>query len=128
SLLLLLVACAPSPTPALIPAGPTIATTPAPSSQASPVVFSTSAPAGQATLTPRQTTAPPTPPPNTATATLVVQTSTPTPTDTSTPAPSLAPNSPIVLSFSINPTTTQRVGDRITFTWQAGGERAEICP
>jgi len=73
--------------------------------------------------TPRPTateTAPPiptetvTPPPPTATPTIAH-------TPTHTPGPT-------ILAFQITPTVTANVGDVLAMSWQATGERAEICP
>ncbi len=55
---------------------------------------------------------------------LATRTPTPTPRPTHTPPPA----APRVISFSVVPTTTQTLGERLTLTWQAAGERAQICP
>jgi hypothetical protein len=33
-----------------------------------------------------------------------------------------------VLSFTVTPTTTLNIGERMTMTWEAEGEKAEVCP
>ena len=134
-LALILSACGSAATPVLIPAGPTVVTTPGapPAITASPTPAapsSTTAPVPQSTATTRPPTAvPPTAVPSAPTGTATATESpTPAPTDTPSPSPTPLPSQPAVFSFTISPTTTQRLGDRITFIWQSAGERAQLCP
>lgn len=64
--------------------------------------------------------------PTTAATATQPPTRTPTlvPRSTHTPLPA----APRVISFSVVPTTTQTLGERLTLTWQAVGESAQICP
>ena len=92
---------------------PTQTATP-PSPPPSPTIAApTLAPAKSATLT---LTPPPSP----------TSTLTPLPRPSATLKPTVAP-SPQVISFTIAPTATNGVGQKILATWQAKGERAEIC-
>ena len=76
------------------------------------------------TATPTQ--ADPTATPTTAATATQPPTRTPTPAPRPTNTP--APAAPRVISFSVAPTTTQTLGEQLTLTWQAVGERAQICP
>ena len=141
-IILLLSACGSASTPVLIPAGPTVVTTPGASpaitvspTQSASSSASTPAPqrsTPQSTATTRPPTAVPPAPTGTATATdtppAPIDSPTPVPTDTPSPSPSPLPAQPAVFSFTIGPTITQRLGDRITFNWQAAGDRAQLCP
>lgn len=108
-LLFLLAACAGNSAPPTLAPTATLPPTP---------------PTEEATVVP---TAPPThtpaTPPPTATAP-------PAPAATPTPAnaPSPTPAAPAILAFAAAPTTTQRLGETITFSWQAQGDRATLCP
>ena len=136
-LLIVLAACAPSPTPVLIPSGPTAVVTPGanptvgitlaarvqpptavPSSTLAPLVTTTTTPRPAATAS----VAPPAPtstlPPTNAPIAISPPTSTAAPTS----------GAPIVFNFSITPTTTQRIGDRLTMKWRAAGDQAAVCP
>jgi len=56
---------------------------------------------------------------------------TPSPTFTpkaSTPRPPTPSPAPLVLSFTASPTITQNLGDVVHLAWEAGGQRAELCP
>ena len=50
-----------------------------------------------------------------------------------TPAPTLPPPTPVppltprVLSFTVDPTTTQNLGETLHLAWEAEGETAELC-
>ncbi len=77
-------------------------------------------PEPSATPPPPTNTVPPTPP-ETVTA------PPPAATPTSTHIPTHTPG-PRILAFQITPTATANVGDVLTMSWQATGERAEICP
>ncbi len=101
-LLWLLVACTVFGTPAEIP---TAATTPT-QNDARTAVAPTGAP-----------TQVPTAPQPTSKLTL-------TPTALATKAA----KAPEVISFTVAPTTTRRLGDKFTATWQATGTRAVLCP
>ncbi len=60
-----------------------------------------------------------------------LQSETPSPTSgpqTSTPRPTTPVPGPVVLSFTASPTITQNLGDVVHLAWQAGGQRAELCP
>ena len=85
------------------PAAPTVPAQPSPTLQ--PTATETAPPAPTQTVTP---------PPPTATPTM-------TQPPTQTPGPT-------ILAFQITPTVTDNVGDILTMSWQATGERAEICP
>lgn len=138
--LLLLAACGgPPATPGLTvtaPPGQTATaalTQPATIAAADPTA--TTAPAtAVVTDTPTAVSNTPTPAPEspTATPTQVDPTATQLPTRTPTPAPrptnTPPPAAPRVISFSVVPTTTQTLGERLTLSWQAVGERAQICP
>jgi len=92
--------------------------------------------AQQATVGPPTTGPPPerspTPQPT------ATETAPPTPTETVTPPPPTATPTmtqppthtpgPRILAFQITPTVTANVGDVLAMSWQATGERAEICP
>jgi hypothetical protein len=133
--LCLMAACA-APAPVLIPAGSTAVYTAA----ANPTLGSTAVATAAPSATPGSTIAPlntaTMAPPPTATATVAPPTSTNTPPPTNSPIATSTPSStpaptqviPVVFNFSITPTTTQRIGDRITMMWQAAGEQAAICP
>ena len=99
--------------------------------------------AQQATLGPATTGPPPeaptvppepspTPPPTATETAPPVPTETvapppPTATPTMTQPPTPTPG-PTILAFQITPTVTANVGDVLAMSWQATGERAEICP
>ncbi len=148
--LLLLVACGgPPATPGMTATAPPNQTaTAVPTQPATIVVASPTATATTASATAAVKTAAtdiPTAITNTATPTLESPTATPTQADptatpttaaTATRTPTLVPRptntpppaAPRVISFSVVPTTTQTLGERLTLTWQAVGERAQICP
>lgn len=50
------------------------------------------------------------------------------PTLAATLSASPAANAPRVISFTVVPTTTHRLGEKISATWQAQGTRATLCP
>ena len=69
----------------------------------------------------------------TVTATAAGPAASPTPvapraTPTAAPLPSPKPAGPRIVAFTAAPTTTQRLGETITFTWQAQGGQATLCP
>jgi hypothetical protein len=82
---------------------------PEPSPTAHPEATATSPPIPMVTATPP----PPAPTPTTP------------PTATQPPA---QPSGPTIASFQVTPTVTTNVGDVLAMSWQATGERAEICP
>ncbi len=49
-------------------------------------------------------------------------------TMTATLPASPAPNAPRIISFSAAPTTTHRLGETISATWEARGTQATLCP
>ena len=51
-----------------------------------------------------------------------------TPSPTSTPRLPTPKPAPQVLSFTANPTITQNLGDTVHLSWEASGQRAELCP
>jgi hypothetical protein len=58
-------------------------------------------------------------------------TASPIPAPTATaipPAPSPSPVAATIIAFSAAPTTTQRLGETITLSWQAQGSEATLCP
>jgi hypothetical protein len=93
---------------------------------------------GPATIgpSPQAPTAPAEPSPTpqltpTATAPSVPTEAVPSPLPTATPAITEPPTSlpaPTILAFQIAPTVTTNVGDVLDMSWQATGDRAEICP
>ena len=38
-----------------------------------------------------------------------------------------AATGPQILTFTVNPTTTQNLGDRLTLAWEVKGEKVELC-
>jgi hypothetical protein len=102
----------PVPTTITAPATTAAPTTP----QVSPTPSATSTPEPP-TSSPLPTLAPPTLTPTTA----------PSATATRMPAPTPAAG-PQVLFFHVAPTTTVNLGDSLSMTWQASGQKAEICP
>jgi hypothetical protein len=113
-------ACA-APAPVLIPAGSTAVYTAA----ANPTLGSTAMATVAPSATPGSTLAPL----NTATLeSTATATATSIPPATDTPSPTPGPTRAIPITFDITPRTTQRVGDRLTMKWQAGGDEAAICP
>ena len=121
-LLLILSACGPSPTPVLIPAGPTPIITPG--TNPSPLATSRYAatPLSLFTSMPSPINIPMSVPSDPPTATQLP------PPATSTSPPTPTPAAQIPLSLIITPRVTQRLGDAITLTWQAGGGQAALCP
>jgi hypothetical protein len=81
------------------------------------------APSATASPLPATATSPPTDTPTVPSP--VPPSDTPPPTATPTPEGGDVPR---VLSFTVNPTTTENVGDRLTIRWRADGEAAELCP
>jgi hypothetical protein len=78
-----------------------------------------------ATDTPSSTVAPATPTPtSTEVATNPPSTRRPVPSSP-TPTPTLMP--PLIISFTVSPSLFSP-GDTLTFTWEAQGERATLCP
>jgi hypothetical protein len=73
--------------------------------------------------TPQPTAAETAPPTPIETVTPPPRTTTPSITQPPTPTPG-----PTMLAFQIRPTVTDNVGDVLAMSWQATGERAEICP
>jgi hypothetical protein len=74
-------------------------------------------------------TAAPTAPATTATPTSSVPTLTTEGAVTPAPAHTTAPSTgPTIVAFQISPSVTTNVGDVLDMSWQAKGERAEICP
>jgi hypothetical protein len=117
--LFLLVGCAGSPTATPGLGGTEVAVQEAAAATltaGAPTTAPTS-PAAKATLA---DTATPISPPVTATSEV---TGSPAPSRTSGSAPG-----PTILTFQILPTVTANVGDVLTMSWQATGDRAEICP
>ncbi|MBI5880117.1 MAG: hypothetical protein HZB53_20910 [Chloroflexi bacterium] len=124
----MLAACGESPTvPRATPAPSTPAATIATTvpTVAPPTTPPTAAPtATQAS--PTATSVPPSPTTAPATATATA-TSVPPAATVTRPLPTPFPVAK-VLSFTANPTTTNAIGDQITFTWQATGQQAQLCP
>ncbi len=117
------VALAPTSTgePEALPTAP--ATIAAPTATVAPTLPQPS-PAPSATSTPQPPTASPLP-------TLAPPTFTPTapPPATATRMPTPTPTvGPQVLFFRVTPTTTINLGDSLAMSWQASGQKAEICP
>ena len=106
-------AIVPSPTqsPGAEPATPEPSATPRPTETATEAPSSTVPPTAAATEPPSPTTPP---------------SQTPSPTATP-PLPTPTP-APLVLSFTASPTITQNLGDVVHLAWEAGGQRAELCP
>ena len=125
-------------------AAPSTTPTPPPAStEATAVVTATSSPAEvlPATATPSATPSPANTPeaeatPRPSKIPPAGPTASPSPTSTPTrtvipPQPSptpTGPGGPQVLSFTVAPTTTQNIGDSLVMSWEATGERAEVCP
>jgi len=128
ALLALLAACGSTPTavsgplPSLMPPSST------PSLEAEPA---TPEPSVTPPPTKTATDTPPTTGPPTATATEPPTPTTPpskTPSPTATlPLPTPTP-APLILSFTASPTITHNLGDVVHLAWEAGGQRAELCP
>lgn len=120
------VMAAPAQPATAVAAGPTATTTVVVTTAAThtpTAVTNTTTPTLESpTATPTQ--ADPTATPTTAAAAAQPATRTPTPA----PRPTNTPPPPRVISFSVVPTTTQRLGDHLTLTWQAVGEQAQLCP
>ena len=106
-LVLLLVGCAPeaSSVATELPATPSPTSAPVLPSPSPALPTQTPAPVPPTVVEPTATTLPP--------------------TAAATPAGAEAPR---VVAFSVSPTTTENVGDRLTLSWQAVGEKAELCP
>jgi hypothetical protein len=139
--LLLLAACGGPPATSGLtvtaPPGQTATAAPTqPATIAAAEPTATTAPATTVVTAAATDTPTPTPESPTATPTQVDPTATPTTAATATQAPTSTPRpsntpppaAPRVISFSVVPTTTQTLGERLTLTWQAVGERAQICP
>ena len=128
ALLALLAACGSTPTAV---SGPPATPVP-PSSTPSPAVeLQTPGPSATAPPTETATEAPATAKPPTATATKPPSPTTPpfkTPSPAATPPPPTPTPAPLILSFTANPTITQNLGDVVHLAWEAGGQRAELCP
>ena len=78
-------------------------------------------------------TEPPTEPPAALPTAPATAAPTQAPTQVPSPAPTLRPSAttpagPQIGFFTITPTTTQNVGDVLDMSWEASGDRAEICP
>ncbi len=100
------------------------ATLAAPTTTVAPTVPQPSA-APSATPTAEPPTASPVPPP--ALPTLTPTTAPPPSTATRLPTPTPTAG-PQVIFFQVTPATTINLGDNLTMSWQASGQKAEICP
>jgi hypothetical protein len=88
--------------------------------------------AQQATVAPATTGPPPEAPtvppePSPTPQPPATETAPPTATPTRTQPPTGTPG-PSILAFQVTPTVTANVGDVLAMSWEATGERAEICP
>ena len=143
-LLMALVACG-GPTPTDTPAGMSLPTEVPSAAQVShtPEATNTEPPTEMASATPppeftaaspsstvatNTATARPTEPPAPTEPPEPTDTPPPTQVATSSPAPTEGPPAPQVLSFTVSPTITLNVGDGVAMSWEARGERAELCP
>jgi hypothetical protein len=113
------------PPPTLVPPSPTPSpgaelVTREPSATPPPIKTATEVPS---TAEPPVESATEQPSPTTLPAELPSETPSPAPTP---PLPSPTP-APQILSFTASPTITQNVGDAVHLTWEASGQRAELC-
>ena len=88
----------------------------------------TTGPPPEPSPTPQPTATEAGPPTPTETVTLPPPAATQTRTHVPTQTPGPRILGPRILAFQITPTVTANVGDVLAMSWQATGERAEICP
>jgi hypothetical protein len=127
-LLALLTACGSTPAAVSGPPPTTIPPTSTPSPVTEPETIklsATSRPVETATEMPSPSESPTEDPSPTITPTELPSK---TPPPTSTPRPPTPAPAPLVLSFTASPTITQNLGDVVHLTWEASGQRAELCP
>jgi hypothetical protein len=103
------------PTTATPPMGTTMAEASAPPPSTT-MVPTTALPTARSTASGSPTPAPPS------------ATASASPTALPPSATPAGPETPQVLDFRIRPTVTENVGDKLLISWQATGERAELCP
>lgn len=111
-----------APATGAVPTTTTVPTAPQPSA-APPATPTAESP----TASPAPTLAPPTLTPTTLPSATATRTPALTPTATRTPTPTPT-TGPQVLFFHVAPTTTINLGDSLTMSWQASGQKVEICP
>jgi hypothetical protein len=123
----------------LLPLGSCGPATSSPAAPASPTAAmatagAPAAPTSTHTPEPTATAAPPTRTPG-ATPTGEPPTASPVPTQPPLPSTAAPPEPavtgaarPLVISFRVSPTTTLNLGDELTVTWEAAGQKADLCP